>query len=107
MRNTLICTVGTSLFGNIKRTEELKNASIKEAFEAKNWQRLSLLLLERSNLEFLCGAEINSIASICNHNLLERLDRLIFLVSATDTGRNQAETNTIAEHLKNEYSQKS
>jgi len=84
MRNTLICTIGTSLFNNVKRAED---ASIKQAFEDKNWQQLSLLLLEKSNLERLCGAEINSITRICSDSkVFKERERLIFLVSDTEDG---------------------
>ena len=83
MRNTLICTVGTNLFGNLRRAE----GEIKEAFETENRQKLSRLLLEQNNSDRLCGAEINSITSICNKNLLDARMRLIFLVSDTEDGR--------------------
>ncbi|MBK1986922.1 putative CRISPR-associated protein [Sphaerospermopsis aphanizomenoides BCCUSP55] len=84
MRNTLICTVGTSLFGNIRNSEE----SIKKAFEDKNWNQLALLLIEQENTARVCGAEINSITSICSKNLLTSRIRLIFLVSDTEEGKN-------------------
>jgi putative CRISPR-associated protein (TIGR02619 family) len=84
MRNILICTVGTSLFGNIRNAEE----SIKQAFETKNWNQLALLLLEQENSARICGAEINSITSICNKGLLTSKIRLIFLVSDTEDGKN-------------------
>ncbi|MGI0500511.1 hypothetical protein [Limnospira platensis] len=84
MRNTLICTVGTSLLNNLKYCDD---AAIQEAFKAQNWKQLSLLLLERSNTDRLCGAEINSIASIFDKGFLADRNRLIFLVSDTDDGR--------------------
>ncbi|CDM96273.1 putative CRISPR-associated protein [Limnospira indica] len=84
MRNTLICTVGTSLLNNLKRSDD---AAIQGAFNAQNWKQLSLLLLERRNTDRLCGAEINSIASICDKGFLADRNRLIFLVSDTDDGR--------------------
>ncbi len=84
MRNTLICTVGTSLFNNLKYGEE----SIKQVFESENWNQLALLLLEQENSARICGAEINSITSICNKNLLTSKIRLIFLVSDTEDGKN-------------------
>ena len=84
MRNTLICTVGTSLFNNLKYGEE----SIKQVFESKNWNQLALLLLEQENSARICGAEINSITSICNKNLMTSKIRLIFLVSDTEDGKN-------------------
>ncbi|MEL7039250.1 MAG: putative CRISPR-associated protein [Cyanobacteria bacterium J06592_8] len=84
MRNTLICTVGTSLLNNLKRAEE----PIQSALLAKNWQQLALLLVEKSNTERICGAEVNSITSICKKGLLAQYFRLIFLVSDTEDGRN-------------------
>ena len=81
VRNTLICTVGTSLFNNLKYGEE----SIKQVFESKNWNQLALLLLEQENSARICGAEINSITSICNKNLMTSKIRLIFLVSDTES----------------------
>jgi len=84
MRNTLICTVGTSLLNNLKYAQE----PIKEVFESKNWHQLALLLLDKANTDRLCGAEINSITSICNKNLLAQRIRLILLVSDTDDGKN-------------------
>jgi putative CRISPR-associated protein (TIGR02619 family) len=84
MRNTLICTVGTSLFGNLRNAEE----PMKQAFETKSWNQLALLLLDQDNSSRVCGAEINSITSICKNNLLTSRIRLIFLVSDTDDGKN-------------------
>ncbi|NJR49871.1 MAG: putative CRISPR-associated protein [Leptolyngbyaceae cyanobacterium CSU_1_3] len=83
MRNTLICTVGTSLLGNFSRADE----KFKEALNDQNWQQLSLLLLECENSDRLCGAEINSITSICNANLMAAKKKLIFLVSDTQDGK--------------------
>ncbi|MEC4985352.1 MAG: putative CRISPR-associated protein [Oscillatoria sp. PMC 1068.18] len=88
MRNRLICTVGTSLLNNLRFSHE---ESIKQAREAENWQQLSLLLLEKSNLERICGAEINSISRICEKNVLSSLYQLIFLVSDTEDGKKTGE----------------
>lgn len=85
MRHTLICTVGTSLFNNIKRLEA--DAPIRQALDAKNWTQVSLLLLKEDNTNRLCGAEINSITSICNEGSIEQRLRLIFLVSDTEDGK--------------------
>lgn len=83
MRTTLICTVGTSLFNNLKYADE----SIKKVWESKNWNKLSLLLLDLANTERLCGAEINSITSICTKGFMNNRLRLIFLVSDTEDGK--------------------
>jgi len=84
MRNTLICTVGTSLLNNLKHSD----GDIKQAFDSQNWQQLSLLLLKGRNSDRICGAEINSITSICNKNLLTIKNKLVFLVSDTEDGKN-------------------
>jgi len=84
MRNTLICTVGTSLLNNLRRSPD---SDIQDAFNAQNWQQLSLSLLDRDNSDRLCGAEINSVASICDKGFLQSRLSLIFLVSDTDDGR--------------------
>lgn len=84
MRSTLICTIGTSLLNNLKRSEE---EPIKQAVAGENWNQLSLLLLDKENTDRLCGAEINSIARICEKGFLANLRRLIFLVSETPDGK--------------------
>jgi putative CRISPR-associated protein (TIGR02619 family) len=90
MRSILICTVGTSLFGNIKNAKEPEEdiAAIKSALEQKNWNNIALLLLEQENSSRICGAEINSITSIYKKRLLVSKTRLIFLVSDTEDGKN-------------------
>lgn len=80
MRNTLICTVGTSLLGNLRRNQE-------EALAKKNWQQLVFWLLDLPNTARECGAEINSIASICNQKFLTNTFRLILLISETEDGK--------------------
>jgi putative CRISPR-associated protein (TIGR02619 family) len=85
MRNTLICTVGTSFLGNVGRLDA--SHPVRQAKESKNWKQLSLKLLKTQNTDRLCGAEINSITSICKENLLSSRDRLIFLLSDTEDGQ--------------------
>ncbi|MDJ0615360.1 MAG: putative CRISPR-associated protein [Calothrix sp. MO_192.B10] len=84
MRNTLICTVGTSLINNLKKTQE---ENLKKAVEENNCQSLTLLLLEKQNTDRVCGAEINSVARIHEKGFLSSLEKLIFLVSDTDDGK--------------------
>lgn len=75
MRNTLICTVGTSLFSNLKRLSieaDIENwEEIKTQFDNKNWSELSKELGKLSPDSRLCGAEINTIeeANKKNRNL--------------------------------------
>lgn len=83
MRNTLICTVGTSLFNNLKRAE----GEIHQAFSQQNWKQVALLLNQLENIDRACGAEINSIARICQKNLLSHYLKLVFLVSDTEDGK--------------------
>jgi putative CRISPR-associated protein (TIGR02619 family) len=83
MRNTLICTVGTSLFNNLSRSDE----SLQKPFKDKNWNQLAIELLQLPNTDRVCGAEINSITSICKKNLISEKIRLIFLVSDTEDGK--------------------
>lgn len=94
MRNTLICTVGTSLFeSNLKnlsehtpdRPENWKE--IKKNFDCKNWQGLCNELLKVEPFKRICGAEINTIEEIRKKSWLQ-LENLILLVSDTETGRN-------------------
>jgi len=87
MRNTLICTVGTSLINNISRGEE----RLKTDLNSDKYRNLVVELLKISNTEFTCGAEINSITSICNSQLLSERLRLILLVSDTPAGQKTGE----------------
>jgi len=94
MRNTLICTVGTSLFeGNLKRlseatTDKPKNwKQLKDAYEKENWNRLVKELLKVISTSKICGAEINTIEEVRKKNWLS-LEHIIFLVSDTALGIN-------------------
>lgn len=92
MRNTLICTVGTSLFEN-----NLKNLSvetlgkpenwelIKRYYEEKNINLLAIELLKVDPSSRICGAEINTIEEAKSKRWLD-LQNLIFLVSDTTAG---------------------
>ncbi len=97
MRNTLICTVGTSLFeGNLSRlsasTENCPDnwQAIKQAYEAKNWRKLAQELLTVNPTQRLCGAEINTIEEARKKSFLS-LENLFFLVSDTPSGKNTGE----------------
>lgn len=85
MRDILICTVGTSLFSNIRRGPE--DSALRTALEKGNWIAVAKALLELDAVNRACGAEINSISSICNKEGIGRTG-LICLVSDTDDGRN-------------------
>lgn len=97
IRNTLICTVGTSLFeGNLNRLNaSTPNApanwqAIRSTYDAQNWKALAAEMLKISPTERLCGAEINTVEEARRRNWLS-LENLIFLVSDTPNGRNTGE----------------
>jgi putative CRISPR-associated protein (TIGR02619 family) len=92
-RDTLLCTVGTSLFDvNISRLSATTSnapenwASIKEAYDKKNWDKLADELLKLKPSSRLCGAEINTIEEIRKKKLIS-LENIVFFVSDTATGR--------------------
>jgi putative CRISPR-associated protein (TIGR02619 family) len=89
MKTRLICTVGTSLLGNIRRLEATD--PIRVAFESQNWSQVVRSLLDRTNTEQVCGAEINSITSICASEILGDRVHVLFLVSDTADGKNMGE----------------
>jgi len=93
-RNTLICTVGTSLFeGNLARlcegVPDLPDnwRAIKEAYERQDWGRLAGEFLNVQPTQRICGAEINTVEEVRKKGWLE-LENLIFLVSDTKHGIN-------------------
>ncbi len=88
MRNRLISTVGTSLINNLKKSKE---EAIQQAVEEKNWHQIALLLLQKENSDYLCGAEINSITSICKKEFIACPPKLIFLLSDTEYGKTTGE----------------
>lgn len=94
MRNTLICTVGTSLFSsNLSNLTESSHPQIsnwreiKDAFEQKNFTKLAEELVKVDPKERICGAEINTIEEARNKKWIT-LDQLYLLVSDTDEGIN-------------------
>lgn len=84
-RNTLICTVGTSLFGNLGRLPE--ENPLRQAYDNGAWNKLARELLDVGPTERVCGAEINTVESVREKKWLT-LERLLFLVSDTPDGRN-------------------
>lgn len=95
MRDTLICTVGTSFESNLRNLSPQNENSptwqkLKQSFEKKAWKALVQDLLTLSPSDRLCGAEINTIEEAKNKNWLN-LRNLFFLVSDTDSGRNMGE----------------
>lgn len=94
MRNTLICTVGTSLFeSNLKNLSENTQGKpdnwnfIKQYFLEGNLKLIADELLKIDPSSRICGAEINTIEAAKTKKWLS-LENLIFLVSDTESGRN-------------------
>jgi len=97
VRNTLICTVGTSLFeGNLARLSEdtpdlPENWKVlKEYFESKNWSLLTKEMLKLDPTLRVCGAEINTIEESKKKGFIT-LEKLYFLVSDTEYGKGTGE----------------
>ncbi|MGF1580760.1 MAG: putative CRISPR-associated protein [Gemmataceae bacterium] len=95
--NTLLCTVGTSLFrpnlgllhnnlaeGKVK--EEIRPVAerLVPAYAQKQWSEVASLLGELPSSERLCGAEINSIASLLDKDYVSNNCGLFFFHSATE-----------------------
>ncbi len=94
MINTLICTVGTSLFeSNLKHLSNSTDQrpenweSIKNKYDESNWNELSKELLKVKPSSRICGAEINTIEEAKKKNWIE-LNNLVLLVSDTEAGKN-------------------
>lgn len=94
MRDTLICTTGTSLIeGNLRRLSQVSSGrpsnwqALDDALQQGNWPLLARELLKIDPSDRLCGAEINTVEQARNRAQLH-LKRIYFLVSDTDMGRN-------------------
>jgi len=98
MRNTLICTVGTSLFeSNLKRLPDTAEKfpdsvpanwqALYDAYQSSQWKKLAAELLKVEATQRVCGAEINAIEEIRKKKWLS-LEKLYFLVSDTPLGEN-------------------
>lgn len=97
MRNTLLCTVGTSLFeSNLKRLSDEKTdkpenwEKVKMYFDSQNWSNLTTELLKIEPSERILGAEINTIEESKKKKWLD-ITNLFFLVSDTEAGINTGE----------------
>ena len=99
MRPILLCTVGTSLFRpnleNLKR--ELQKGELgedrrqlAEAYLRADWAGVALALSDISAEERVCGAEINSVASMIQRGHVPADCGLMLFHSATPDGRNVA-----------------
>lgn len=76
MKNTLVCTVGTSLKFHLEKAGHSDNA-----ISATNWLKL------QDPTEWQCGAEVNSNTSILKHGFIDEPYALHLLVSDTDAGK--------------------
>ncbi len=89
-RSILVCTVGTSLLGNLKVVKPADDAALADAFACKDWTAVAEALASRQPTERVCGAEINSTASMLQRGHVAAGCGLYFLHSDTDDGRNIA-----------------
>jgi len=84
MVDTLIATVGASLYVNIG-----KNDRFKELYESERLEELAKKLLDykiKQENERMLGAEINSVESIIKEGYIEERKNLYFLISDTKIG---------------------
>ncbi len=95
----LLCTVGTSLFRpnleSLKKqladgTLPADRRTLADAYQAGDWLAVAGELSRFPSSERLCGAEINSIASMIEHGYLPANCGLFFLHSDTADGRHIA-----------------
>ena len=89
---TLISTVGTSLFFPNLSTLRPDDPNptlgqLATAYARKDWQSVSALLSTLPPSDRLCGAELNSLASLLEKNYVDPRANLFFCHSDTDDGR--------------------
>ena len=82
-RVTLICTVGTSLKGNLQK---MADQDVDVALAEHNFQALAARLLQLDPDDRICGAEVNSNHDIHRQGFLDEPHRLVLLVSDTANG---------------------
>ena len=83
MRSVLVCTVGTSLIGNLMHSEKVE---LRELAQRRNSIALSHGLLSLDPQHRLLGAEINSVSSILKSGRIDQRDHLYLVVSDTQDG---------------------
>lgn len=89
---TLICTVGTSLFfpnlAGLKTSDpDPLRRTLAGAYAARDWDAVAGQLAQLAADNRLCGAEINSLASLFAKDYADANANLFFCHSATDDGR--------------------
>jgi putative CRISPR-associated protein (TIGR02619 family) len=88
-RDTVICTVGTSLLSNLRAAPASPPPNwsvIQSDFHGTEWRRLGRELAKLDPRDRLCGAEINTLEEVRAKPWV-RPARLVFLVSDTEDGR--------------------
>lgn len=86
----LICTVGTSLFSNLRALKAGEHPDLSAAFQAKAWSTVAAELAKLPADARVCGAEINSVASMIAKEYVPGNCGLFFLHSDTADGRSIA-----------------
>jgi putative CRISPR-associated protein (TIGR02619 family) len=89
---SLICTVGTSLFfpnlqGLNTNDPDLGRRALASAYAARDWDSVAGSLAGLAATDRLCGAEINSLANLFAKEYADAKANLYFVCSATDDGR--------------------
>lgn len=89
---TLISTVGTSLFfpnlSSLRRDDaDQGKAELAVGYAERNWGRVAEGLGRLRPMDRICGAEINSLASLIDKKYIEPHANLFFCHSDTDDGR--------------------
>ncbi|MFP4428718.1 MAG: putative CRISPR-associated protein [Desulfovermiculus sp.] len=82
-RDTLVCTVGTSLLGNLDRSQD---AQLQKSTKDNNPTMAAKRLASFDLSDRILGAEINSTYSIWNQKYLSEKKNLYLLRSDTDSG---------------------
>ena len=89
--NTLLCTIGTSLFyPNLSNLDQNVHADLAQAYREKDWRKVAEQLRQITPANRLCGAEINSVTDLLREGAIEKV-RLHLLYSDTDDGKAIAE----------------
>lgn len=94
-RPNLLCTVGTSLLGNLDRKfqrddNKATDDPLLQRYAAGDWAAVGKCLAAMPPSDPLCGAEINSIASMVEKGYIPQDAGLFFFHSATPEGRHVA-----------------
>lgn len=93
MRTVIICTVGTSLFTNIRshakdKAGENVETSLFDSFNKKDWKSVADALLKMEPTARLVGAEINTLYAVCTRRRKDIDPRKLYLIlSDTEDGR--------------------